>query len=78
MDVGSSDHYQSEMPEATAPDRSAAHLHHNRSSGLQGFGLRLAPPSQWPPSSNHALPSQEDQEVSEKGYNHCSVVCSLS
>lgn len=86
-DVASSDHYQSEMPEATAPDRSAAHLHLNRSSGSQGFGLRLGPPSQRPSSSNHALPSQMsspiaddlnsrhiDQEVSEKGYIHCSPV----
>lgn len=82
-DAGSSDHYESEMLEATAPDRSVPHLHHNRSSGSQGFGLRLAPPSQRPSTSNHALPSQTssqiaddlnsrhiDQEVTEKGFIH--------
>ncbi|XXG55579.1 hypothetical protein AAC387_Pa03g3217 [Persea americana] len=64
-DVASSDHYQSEMPEATAPDRSAAHLHLNRSSGSQGFGLRLGPPSQRPSSSNHALPSQMSSPIAD-------------
>lgn len=74
----SSDHNQSEMLEAAAADGSVAHLHHSQSSGSQGYGLRLAPPSQQPSASNHGLPSQtssqttddlnsrHDQEVSDR------------
>ncbi|XP_029120843.1 uncharacterized protein [Elaeis guineensis] len=47
----------SEIPESAASDGSA-HLQHIHSSVLKGFGLKLAPPSQRKPLSNHYLPSQ--------------------
>lgn len=62
--VGPSDHNPSEMPEATEPNSSVAHVQHNQSSGLQSFGLRLAPPSQRPLTSNH-VPSQAYSKLAD-------------
>ncbi|KAG1366779.1 hypothetical protein COCNU_13G005690 [Cocos nucifera] len=46
----------SDVPEAAPSDISASHPQVIQSSAPQGFGLRLAPPSQWQPVSNQ--PSQ--------------------
>nr|XP_019710739.1 uncharacterized protein LOC105058069 isoform X2 [Elaeis guineensis] len=46
----------SAVPEAAPSDISASHPQVIQSSASQGFGLRLAPPSQWQPVSNQ--PSQ--------------------
>ncbi|XP_042518446.1 uncharacterized protein LOC122092170 [Macadamia integrifolia] len=76
-----SDHSRSfEMPESEASEIFVAHLRCTQSSASQGFGLRLAPPSQRLPVSSHAFPSQSssqainehdlrhaDPEVAEKG-----------
>ncbi|XP_042496056.1 uncharacterized protein LOC122075179 isoform X2 [Macadamia integrifolia] len=76
-----SDHNRSfEMPEAEASETFAAHLRRPQSSASQGFGLRLAPPSQRLPVSSHSFPSQSssqavnnldsrlaDPEVAERG-----------
>ncbi|XP_058070377.1 uncharacterized protein LOC131219324 [Magnolia sinica] len=67
----SSGHYSSGMPEAFASDASAARLQNNQSSASQGFGLRLAPPSQLLPISNHALSSQaSSQTVNDLNSRH--------
>eukprot|EP00268_Persea_americana_P049043 TRINITY_DN5222_c0_g1_i1.p1 TRINITY_DN5222_c0_g1~~TRINITY_DN5222_c0_g1_i1.p1 ORF type:complete len:1737 (-),score=391.84 TRINITY_DN5222_c0_g1_i1:1092-6302(-) len=62
---GSSDQNPSDMFEAAAPDGSVAHQHHSQSSGSQGYGLRLAPPSQQPSASNHGLPSQTSSQTTD-------------
>ncbi|XP_043723672.1 uncharacterized protein LOC122670758 isoform X2 [Telopea speciosissima] len=76
-----SDHSHSfEMPESEASETFVTHLRRTQSSTSQGFGLRLAPPSQRVPVSSHAFTSQSssqavnehdsrhaDPEVAEKG-----------
>ncbi|KAJ0981982.1 hypothetical protein J5N97_010237 [Dioscorea zingiberensis] len=55
----SADRMQTEIPHgAAASDGSASHPQYNQSSVYQGFGLRLAPPSQRLAVANHALPHQ--------------------
>ncbi|KAJ4960749.1 hypothetical protein NE237_020659 [Protea cynaroides] len=69
-----------EMPESEASETFVSHLRRTQSSASQGFGLRLAPPSQRLPVSSHAFPSESssqafnehdsrhaDPEVAEKG-----------
>ncbi|XP_043703445.1 uncharacterized protein LOC122653611 isoform X2 [Telopea speciosissima] len=59
-----SDHNRSfEMPEAESSETFAAHLRRTQSSASQGFGLRLAPPSQRLPVSSHSLPSQSSSQA---------------
>ncbi|KAF6171371.1 hypothetical protein GIB67_009512 [Kingdonia uniflora] len=61
-DFGSTVHKSSSViPEPTASDPSLAHLQQNQSS-IQGFGLRLAPPSQRQPP-NQSFPSQNFQQI---------------
>ncbi|XP_044484573.1 LOW QUALITY PROTEIN: uncharacterized protein LOC123210342 [Mangifera indica] len=54
--ISSSDHNQSEMPEAESSDGSVGHLQQNQTSS-QGFGLQLAPPSQRLSIPDHASSS---------------------
>ncbi|XP_008792709.2 uncharacterized protein LOC103709238 isoform X2 [Phoenix dactylifera] len=59
----------SDAPEAAASDISASRPQLVHSSALQGFGLRLGPPSQWQPVSNQ--PSQTSlHEFSSKQLDH--------
>ncbi|KAF8378805.1 hypothetical protein HHK36_030154 [Tetracentron sinense] len=61
---GSSDcNPQSEIAKPETSESSVAHIQHSESSSSQGFGLRLAPPSQWVPTSNRALPSQNSSQT---------------
>ncbi|XP_010259566.1 PREDICTED: uncharacterized protein LOC104598940 isoform X2 [Nelumbo nucifera] len=53
----------SEMPDAEASDGSISHVQPNQSSTSQGFGLRLAPPSQRLPVSNHAFSPQNSSQT---------------
>uniref|UniRef100_A0A5B7A441 Uncharacterized protein n=1 Tax=Davidia involucrata TaxID=16924 RepID=A0A5B7A441_DAVIN len=61
----------SEVPKADNSDGYVSHLQRNQSSASQGFGLQLAPPSQWLPVSNHALSSQSSaQTVNSRSSSH--------
>ncbi|KAA8542537.1 hypothetical protein F0562_023689 [Nyssa sinensis] len=61
----------SEMPEADNSDGFGSHLQRNQSSASQGFGLQLAPPSQWLPVSSRALSSQSSaQTVNSHSSSH--------
>ncbi|OVA00788.1 hypothetical protein BVC80_9083g86 [Macleaya cordata] len=53
----------SEMPESEASDASIAQLQGNQLSSSQGFGLRLGPPSQRLPVSNHAFSPQNSSQT---------------
>lgn len=74
----SADRMQSEIPHmAAASDGSASHHQYNQSSALQGFGLRLAPPSQRQAVANHALSRQISHDLNVQqldpesvGYDH--------
>ncbi|XP_010258089.1 PREDICTED: uncharacterized protein LOC104597970 isoform X1 [Nelumbo nucifera] len=72
MPLNSSDCSPSaEMPKAEASDKSISHLRSNQSSTSQGFGLRLAPPSQRLPVANHAFsPQNSSQTVNDFNSKH--------
>ncbi|OVA18896.1 hypothetical protein BVC80_8939g13 [Macleaya cordata] len=53
----------SRMPEAEASDASVAPLQRDQSASSQGFGLRLAPPTQRLPVPNHAFSSQKSSQT---------------
>ncbi|KAJ4975051.1 hypothetical protein NE237_008225 [Protea cynaroides] len=58
------DHNRSfETREAEASETFVAHLRRTQSSASQGFGLRLAPPSQRLPVSSHAYSSQSSSQA---------------
>ncbi|KAF9624170.1 hypothetical protein IFM89_008108 [Coptis chinensis] len=62
--LSSSDrHPSSAMPEAEGSDASIGHQWHNQSTASQGYGLRLAPPSQRLPVTKHVLNSQNSSQV---------------
>ncbi|KAA8530432.1 hypothetical protein F0562_005141 [Nyssa sinensis] len=52
----------SEVPETENPDAAAAQQY-DHASASQHFGLRLAPPSQWLPSSNSLFSSQSSPQT---------------
>lgn len=68
--VGSSNHNPSELPRETTTGGSVANLQHSQSSGPQGFGLRLAPPSQRPSTSNHTLSHSSSQMADDLNSRH--------
>ncbi|XP_077223123.1 uncharacterized protein LOC143856726 [Tasmannia lanceolata] len=61
--IGSSEQTLSEIPIGATSDASVAHVHRSYSSASQGFGLRLAPPSERLSISNHALSSQTTSQT---------------